>query len=83
MLESMNSHPTHECPLSEMTSLLGGSGHNRRDFPWRRTEPEPLGRLLLLEMCLHRTKAEQVARVADELLSLGETPDSCSGITRK
>ena len=32
--------------------------------------------ILLLEMCLHRTKADQVARVANELLILGETPDS-------
>ena len=49
--------------------------HNRRDFPWRRRSLSPW-QILLLEMCLHRTKAEQVARVADELLSLGETPDS-------
>ena len=27
-------------------------------------------------MCLHRTRAEQVAGVADQLLTLGGTPDS-------
>jgi A/G-specific adenine glycosylase len=30
----------------------------------------------MVEMCLHRTKAEQVAQVADKLLTLGRTPDS-------
>ena len=34
-------------------------------------------------MCLHRTKAEQVARVAGELLSLGETPDSFLGNSKE
>ena len=48
---------------------------SKRDFPWRRLSLSPW-QILLLEMCLHRTKAEQVARVADGLLSLGETPDS-------
>ena len=48
---------------------------NRRDFPWRRPDLNPW-QILLLEMCLHRTKAEQVAQVADELLLLGKTPDS-------
>ena len=49
--------------------------HNKRDFQWRSASLSAW-QILLLEMCLHRTKAEQVARVADELLSLGETPDS-------
>ena len=48
-------------------------GNNRRAFPWRRPNLNPW-QVLLVEMCLHRTKAEQVARIADELLSLGETP---------
>ena len=34
-------------------------------------------------MSLHRTKAEQVARIADELLSLGETPDSFTSNSKK
>ena len=50
-------------------------GQSKRDFPWRRLKLSPW-QILLLEMCLHRTKAEQVARIADKLLSLGETPDS-------
>ena len=56
-------------------ALVRWFGHNRRDFPWRRLSMTPW-QTLLIEMCLHRTNAEQVARVADELLSLGETPHS-------
>ena len=63
-------------------SLARWFGHSKRDFPWRHPG---LSRwqILLLEMCLHRTKAEQVARVADKLLSLGETPDSFLGNSRE
>ena len=50
-------------------------GNNKRSFPWRRPGLNPW-QVLLVEMCLHRTKAEQVARIADELISLGETPAS-------
>ncbi len=39
--------------------------------------------VLLVEMCLHRTKAKQVARIADELLTLGETPASFLGNSEK
>ena len=56
--------------------------HNKRDFRWRRSTLNPW-QILLLEMCLHRTKAEQVARVADELLNLGDTPDSFLGNSKK
>ena len=48
---------------------------NRREFPWRRPDLNPW-QVLLIEMCLHRTRAEQVARVADEVLTLGGTPES-------
>ena len=48
---------------------------NRRDFPWRRSVLSPW-QVLLIEMCLHRTRAAQVAQIADEVLSLGRTPDS-------
>ena len=54
--------------------LIRWFAQNKRDFPWRRPGLSPW-QILLLEMCLHRTKAEQVARVADEILSLGERPD--------
>ena len=48
---------------------------NRREFPWRRSDINPW-QTLLIEMCLHRTRADQVAHVAAELLTLGRTPDS-------
>ena len=56
-------------------NLIQWFKRNRRDFPWRRSDLNPW-QTLLLEMCLHRTRAEQVAQVADELLRLGRTPDS-------
>ena len=61
--------------VSFRDDLFGWFKQNKREFLWRRTNLNSW-QILLLEMCLHRTKAEQVARVADELLSLGETPGS-------
>ena len=55
--------------------LLTWFRDNRREFPWRRSGLSPW-QVLLIEMCLHRTRAEQVAQIADEVLSLGQTPDS-------
>ena len=55
--------------------LVDWFSRNRREFPWRRPGLNPW-QMLMVEMCLHRTKAEQVAQVADQLLILGETPDS-------
>ena len=55
--------------------LLRWFDQNRREFPWRRRSLNPW-QVLLVEMCLHRTRAEQVAQVADQLLTLGGTPDS-------
>ena len=72
--------PTSASPFRD--ALVRWFGLNRRDFPWRRPGLSPW-QILLIEMCLHRTKAEQVARVADELLSLGETPDSFLGNSEK
>ena len=62
--------------------LVRWFSHNKRDFPWRRPGLSPW-QALLVEMCLHRTKAEQVARIADELLTLGETPASFLSNTKK
>ncbi len=49
---------------------------SRRDFPWRDRNLTPW-QVLMVEMCLHRTRAEQVARIADEVIRLGRTPDAC------
>ena len=73
-------HPTSVAPLRE--DLVSWFRHNKRDFPWR-SPGLSHWQVLLLEMCLHRTKAEQVDRVADELLRLGETPDSFLGNSKE
>ena len=62
--------------------LVSWLGHTKRDFPWRRPGLSPW-QFLLVEMCLHRTKAEQVARIAEELLNLGETPASFLANSKK
>ena len=55
--------------------LIDWFADNRREFPWRRSGLSPW-QVLMIEMCLHRTRAEQVAQIADEVLYLGRTPDS-------
>ena len=45
----------------------------RRSFVWRERELNPW-QVLMLEMCLHRTRAEQVERVAKNLITHGATP---------
>lgn len=67
------SHPRKEGLLR--SDLIDWFRRHKRDFPWRRPGLSPW-QVLLVEMCLHRTRAEQVAQVADEILELGETPDS-------
>jgi DNA (cytosine-5)-methyltransferase 1 len=47
---------------------------NDRKFPWRQPSLNTW-QVLLIEMCLHRTKADQVAEVAQEILELGSTPE--------
>ena len=53
--------------------LLAWFSTNRRDFPWRQTGLNPW-ETLMLEMCLHRTRADQVSQVAERILHLGGTP---------
>ena len=55
--------------------LLAWFRVNRRQFLWRDADLNPW-QVLMLEMCLHRTRAEQVERVAERLISYGETPGS-------
>ena len=61
--------------VSFRDDLVAWFRRNKRQFPWRRDDLDPW-QVLLIEMCLHRTKAEQVAQVATEVLRLGRTPDS-------
>ena len=79
-LEDSPIHPTIQDEQAESRpsfrdNLVQWFKWNRRDFPWRRPDLNPW-QVLLLEMCLHRTKAEQVAQVAVDLLRIGGTPDS-------
>ena len=74
------SHPKNTDKFRD--DLVRWFGRNKRAFPWRRLGLNPW-QVLLVEMSLHRTKAGQVARIADELLSLGETPASFLGNSKK
>jgi DNA (cytosine-5)-methyltransferase 1 len=53
--------------------LLDWHAAHRRDFPWRSTDLDPW-HVLMAEMCLHRTKADQVVPVFEGLLRLAPTP---------
>jgi DNA (cytosine-5)-methyltransferase 1 len=55
--------------------LLSWHRENRRTFPWRAAGLEPW-HVLMAEMCLHRTRADQVAPVFEALLRLAPTPEA-------
>jgi DNA (cytosine-5)-methyltransferase 1 len=55
--------------------LLEWHRQNARAFPWRGTELQPW-QVLMAEMCLHRTRADQVAPVFDALLEIAPTPET-------
>ena len=65
--------PSSFGPREFRGDLLSWFRANRRGFPWR-TKRLNEWQVLLIEMCLHRTRADQVAEVADEVLRLGRTP---------
>lgn len=53
------------------SELIAWHLNNKRDYPWRRrTEPWST---FLAETCLHRTKADQVAAVFENLLEIAPT----------
>ena len=58
--------------------LLTWFRSNRRSFTWRDGELNPW-QVLMLEMCLHRTRAEQVERIAEKLIAHGATPSEFLG----
>ena len=57
------------------SDLLAWFGANGREFPWRSMKLTPW-QFLIVEMCLQRTKADQVARVIRQVMALGGTPES-------
>ena len=54
-------------------NLVDWFNAKKRSFVWRERELNPW-QVLMLEMCLHRTRAEQVERIAGKLISFGSTP---------
>lgn len=55
--------------------LLGWHSDHRRDYPWRAAGLEPW-HVLMAEVCLHRTRADQVVPVFEALLRLAPTPEA-------
>jgi DNA (cytosine-5)-methyltransferase 1 len=54
--------------------LLAWHGNHSRTFPWR-VGQSPWN-VLLAEMCLHRTRADQVATIYERLIELAPNPSS-------
>ncbi len=52
--------------------LINWHHNNSRNFPWRNGASPWM--VLLAEMCLHRTRADQVKAVFDDLMMLAPTP---------
>ena len=67
------SNPPDPCASGFRDDLLTWFDVKRRSFVWRERELNPW-QVLMLEMCLHRTRAEQVERVAEKLITHGATP---------
>lgn len=74
-VQAANGESCSDGALPFRSGLIGWLDSHRRDLPWRTGTPNPW-QVLMIEMCLRRTRAEQVAEVADSLLSLGRTPSS-------
>ena len=66
------SNPPDPCASGFRENLTAWFGLNKRRFVWRERTLNPW-QVLMLEMCLHRTRAEQVERVAEKLISHGAT----------
>jgi DNA (cytosine-5)-methyltransferase 1 len=56
-------------------TLLAWHAKHKRDFPWRQPGLTPW-LVLMAEMCLHRTRADQAARVFSRLTHIAPTPRS-------
>ena len=54
------------------TPLVKWFRKNRRDFPWRSAD-DPW-QFLVAEVCLHRTRAQQVADIYPQLIALAPSP---------
>ena len=72
--------PTYESSFRQAL-MYWFQDHNRR-YPWRCSELNPWQHLVV-EMCLHRTRADQVARVIRPILDFGGTPESFVANSKK
>jgi A/G-specific adenine glycosylase len=70
----LNSIPSSEKIRAFRDGILEWFEHNRRDYPWRRT-CDPF-KILIAEMMLRRTKADQVERVYNTLFEQYPDVDS-------
>ena len=68
-----SSNPPDPCASGFREDLLTWFDVKRRSFVWRERVLNPW-QVLMLEMCLHRTRAEQVDRIAEKLITHGATP---------
>ena len=74
VVEPPESQPEARRSSQFRTALSRWHGRHARSFPWRNNrDPWPT---LLAEVCLHRTKAEQVAGVFERLHQLAPTPSA-------
>lgn len=69
--------PATDAPDAQLARelLLAWHATSARDFPWRGGDLAPW-HVLIAEMCLHRTRADQVAPVFEALLRIGPTPQA-------
>ena len=63
--DSRHAHSFPTCANFEMTFFSWFKCQQRENFPWRTKRLLSKWQVLLIEMCLHRTRADQVAQVAD------------------
>ena len=63
------------------TDLLAWHKHHARDYPWR-AQVDPW-HVLMAEVCLHRTRADQVRPVYEALAELAPTPADMVANARK
>ena len=93
LLRTLNDDSASECISNLSSRDERTDGHFRdalarwfkrsgRHFPWRGSSLSPWQHLLV-EMCLHRTRAQQVAKVGEELLALGRTPQEFLDETKR
>jgi DNA (cytosine-5)-methyltransferase 1 len=78
LVASLSSRPGARSRNAQSTTeareaLLGWHQEHARSYPWRERDLEPW-HVLMAEMCLHRTRADQVRPVFEALLRIAPTP---------